>query len=609
MNSLKNKTQRINQTNTSWKMCLLSVGLVSGLLACSSGQKDQQVFKNTDKSKVIAIQLERPRQMAEHELQAKASAQFMADHSFSKQRMALGMPYPMPVLAPSSRENYQHYVENGVKLVASEPVSTFSIDVDTGSYTNVRRMLNQGLLPPPDAVRIEEFINYFDYQYPQPTNHDHPFSVNVEVSDLPWAQDRHIMRVALKGAAPDIQGISGRNLVFLLDVSGSMSQPNKLPLLTRSLTLLSQQLSKQDRVSIVVYAGASGVVLEPTAGNQTAKIQQALDSLSAGGSTNGQAGIRLAYQLAEQAFIDDGVNRVILATDGDFNVGVTDHKQLIALIKRQRQKGIALTTLGFGQGNYNDHLMEQLADAGNGNYAYIDTIHEARKVLVDEMHATLLTIAKDVKIQVEFNPDKVSEYRLLGYENRTLNREDFNNDKVDAGEVGAGHTVTAFYEITLNSSANPYLDDLRYQSNSAQAKRQNGNFSDELAMLKLRYKPIDSEVSQLISHPVLTEKIRAFDKQHPDFRFASLVAAYGHLLKQSHFWQELNFQQLVELATNAKGQDKYGYRAEFINLLRTSASLQVTSKAKDISYESENALNTQGFSANIEPKVTILSGR
>jgi Ca-activated chloride channel family protein len=512
-------------------------------------------------------------------------------------------------------ENYQHYRENGIKSVLQEPVSTFSIDVDTGSYTNIRRMLNQGILPPSEAIRIEEFINYFNYDYPYENENENrsvtPFNINTTIANSPWASQRHIMRIGLKGFSPDVNLIVGRNLVFLLDVSGSMNQPNKLPLLIRSLVLLTGQLNEQDSVSIVVYAGASGVVLKPTQGDEKTKIKQALVSLSAGGSTNGQAGIELAYNMAEQAFIKGGVNRVILATDGDFNVGITSHKRLIELIKHKRQKGIALSTLGFGQGNYNDHLMEQLADAGNGNYAYIDTIHEARKVLVDEMNATLLTIAKDVKIQVEFNPSLVAEYRLIGYENRELKREDFNNDKVDAGEVGAGHTVTALYELILNTSNNHFLDPLRYQQaqvkNNANINKKGSEFSNELALVKLRYKPVNSEKSILITQAVKTNQITDFNQQSDDFRFASSVVGFAHLLKQSHYWQDMSYQQIIDLAQGAKGKDKFGYRAEFINLVRSTAALQGSMPKQSNENLKPVELNIQDFARSIEVKPIILT--
>ena len=591
-------------------MYLISTTLLVLTVACSSGHKDNKTTEEgqvpekrtrpmvaVNQSPEIQLMME---SMADAQVLAKSSA-----YSSKQQRVRQFTP---PTI---KNKNYQHYSENGIKSVLHQPVSTFSIDVDTGSYTNIRRMINQGIMPPADAIRIEEFINYFDYDYSKKIDKtlDAPFSIDTAIATSPWAEERHIMRIGLKGFSPDLNNITGRNLVFLLDVSGSMGQPNKLPLLTRSLALLTAQLSEQDSVSIVVYAGASGVVLEPTQGDQKAKIKQALLSLSAGGSTNGQGGIELAYNMAEQAFIKGGVNRVILATDGDFNVGVTNHERLIELIKLNRHKGIALTTLGFGQGNYNDHLMEQLADAGNGNYAYIDNIHEARKVLVDEMNATLLTIAKDVKIQVEFNPDLVAEYRLLGYENRALKREDFNNDKVDAGEIGAGHTVTALYELTLNTSNNPYLDPLRYQETQSknEVKTYKNRFSDEIALVKLRYKPVTSEKSQLITQAVMSNQISDFNQQSDDFRFASSVVAFAHLLKNSHYWQGMSYQQIVDLALEAKGKDEFGYRAEFINLVRSSATLQVDvpNVSKEILQPVE--LNIQGFTRSIDITPTLLT--
>jgi Ca-activated chloride channel family protein len=596
-----------------------SVGVM--LIACSSGTKESHTVEHTTKKAEPVLTVAAMSKPVEKKIMteslAMSDAHILASSAVAKNAVAKNTAYHSTqhrfrAVKPAidDTENYQHYTENAVKLVLQQPVSTFSIDVDTGSYTNVRRMINQGMLPPADSIRIEEFINYFAYNYLQTSQNeaDTPFSIDTAIATSPWAEQRHIMRIALKGFTPDVKKIAGRNLVFLLDVSGSMNQSNKLPLLIRSLELLTGQLSEQDSVSIVVYAGASGVVLEPTKGNQNMKIKQALQSLSAGGATNGQAGIELAYNMAEQAFIKDGVNRVMLATDGNFNVGMTSQKSLIELIKQKRHKGIALTTLGFGQGNYNDHLMEQLADAGNGNYAYIDNIHEARKVFVDEVNATLLTIAKDVKIQVEFNPQRVLEYRLLGYENRVLNREDFNNDKVDAGEIGAGHTVTALYELTLNTSNNPYLDPLRYQKHQLKNKglTQPNQFEDELALVKLRYKPVDSQQSQLVTQAVLASHITDFAQQSDDFRFATSVVGFAHLLKQSHYWQDMNYQQIVDLAQLAKGKDEYGYRAEFINLVRTSSTLQ-TSKANQLSNQLQQVeLNVQGLPPNIDSKATLV---
>jgi len=585
----------------------ISSALVALTVACSSGTKENTVLEEPEKQPIAMVEVSRPQKdelLSESMADGRVMAKTSSYHSPQQRFRVVTSPL-------ENTENYQHYTENGIKSVLQNPVSTFSIDVDTGSYTNVRRMINQGILPPADAVRMEEFINYFNYDYAQQSDSGSavPFSIDTAIATSPWAEQRHIMRIGLKGFSPDTAQIKGRNLVFLLDVSGSMNQPTKLPLLTRSLELLTGQLSQQDSVSIVVYAGASGVVLEPTQGDQKAKIKQALANLSAGGSTNGQAGIELAYNMAQQAFIKGGVNRVILATDGDFNVGMTSHERLIELIKHKRQKGIALTTLGFGQGNYNDHLMEQLADAGNGNYAYIDNIHEARKVLIDEMNATLLTIAQDVKIQVEFNPDLVAEYRLLGYENRALKREDFNNDQVDAGEIGAGHTVTALYELTLNTSNNPYLDPLRYQKAHVKndVKNQDKAFSDELALVKLRYKAVNSETSQLLKHAVLVKQITDFEQQSDDFRFASSVVGFAHLLKQSDYWQELNYQKIIDLAVDAKGKDEFGYRAEFIRLVRSSASLQVSSAQQSGEKIPSVELNLQGFARKIEIKPTLLT--
>jgi len=590
-------------------MYIVSTTLLILTVACSSGTKENKTAEELKKHPKPVVAVSRTIEM--HLIRESMADKEILFNSFAHKSQQQRFRPDKPVIV--NTENYQHYTENGIKSVLQDPVSTFSIDVDTGSYSNIRRMINQGMLPPSDAIRIEEFINYFDYDYPQQSENgsgtDAPFSINAAIATSPWAEQRHIMRIALKGFTPDVSQITGRNLVFLLDVSGSMNQPNKLPLLTRSLELLTGKLSEQDSVSIVVYAGASGVVLEPTQGNNKARIKQALSSLSAGGSTNGQAGIELAYSMAEQAFIKGGVNRVILATDGDFNVGVINHQRLIELIKHKRQKGIALTTLGFGQGNYNDHLMEQLADAGNGNYAYIDNIHEARKVLVDEMNATLLTIAKDVKIQVEFNLDLVAEYRLLGYENRALKREDFNNDKVDAGEIGAGHTVTALYELILKTSNNTYLEPLRYQQ--VQIKNdpnlQINQFSDELALVKLRYKPVNSEKSQLITQAVMANQITEFKQQSDDFRFATSVVGFAHLLKQSHFWQDMSYQQIIELAQGAKGKDEFGYRAEFINLVRSSASLQVSISNQPDENLQLVELNLQGFAGNIKVKPTLLN--
>jgi Ca-activated chloride channel family protein len=432
-------------------------------------------------------------------------------------------------------------------------------------------MLNNGQLPVEDAVRVEELINYFSYDYPMPKNSNQPFAVTTEIGVSPWNPATHILHIGIKGYDVSRAALPASNLVFLVDVSGSMKSADKLGLLKSALKLLSRQMRDEDRISIVVYAGASGVVLEPVAGNESAKIGQALDALSAGGRTNGAAGIRTAYQLAEQSFIKNGINRVILATDGDFNVGTVNFEALKDLVEEKRKSGISLTTLGFGTGNYNDHLMEQLADAGNGNYAYIDTLNEAQKVLVDEMSSTLNTIAKDVKIQLEFNPAVVAEYRLIGYENRALKREDFNNDKVDAGEIGAGHTVTALYEISLVSSNGKYVDPLRY----SQAIGNEMPHKDELALLRLRYKHPASSTSKLIERPIQTADIESkLDKTSERFRFSASVAGFGQLLRGGKYTADYQYDDVLELARNARGNDAFGYRGEFISLVNLAKSLE-----------------------------------
>jgi len=475
---------------------------------------------------------------------------------------------------PLYRENYQHLESQGVFRVASDPVSTFSIDVDTGAYSNMRRWLNQGQLPPEDAVRVEEFINYFNYDYPYPKNPQVPFQVSTEIAPTPWNSNTRLLRIGIQGYKVPREQLPASNLVFLLDVSGSMSSADKLPLLQQALTMLVGQLDARDSIGIVVYAGASGVVLSPTPGNRKADILMALQQLQAGGSTNGAAGIQLAYQLAQQNFIENGVNRVILATDGDFNVGLASTEELIDLIQRKRKAGIALTTLGFGTGNYNDHLLEQLADEGNGNYAYIDRLSEAKKVLAEELSATLLTIAKDVKIQIEFNPALVSEYRLIGYENRMLNEEDFTNDKVDAGEIGAGHRVTALYEISLTGSSGQRLPPRRYQSDPINSESTNSAFSNELADLRIRYKLPNGSVSKLIQSPVMDSGINA--RGGDSFNFAAAVAAFGQKLRGGTYLENFSYDDIAELARRSRGNDPHGYRSEFMQLVGLAESLDTT---------------------------------
>ncbi len=476
---------------------------------------------------------------------------------------------------PLYRENYQHLESQNVIRVASEPVSTFSIDVDTGAYSNMRRWLNQGQLPPEDAVRVEEFINYFNYDYPYPKNQQVPFQVSTEIAPTPWNNNTRLLRIGIQGYTVPREQLPASNLVFLMDVSGSMNSPDKLPLLQQALTMLVGQLDARDSISMVVYAGASGVVLPPTPGNRKADILTALQQLRAGGSTNGAAGIQLAYQLAQQNFIANGVNRVILATDGDFNVGLASTEELIDLIQRKRKAGIALTTLGFGSGNYNDHLLEQLADEGNGNYAYIDRLSEARKVLAEELSATLMTIAKDVKIQIEFNPALVSEYRLIGYENRMLNEEDFANDKVDAGEIGAGHRVTALYEISLTGSSGQRLPPRRYQADPTNNESSNTAFSNELAHLRVRYKLPNESVSKLIQSPVMDSGINA--RGGDSFNFAAAVAAFGQKLRGGTYLENFGYDDIEKLARQSRGNDLHGYRNEFMQLVGLAQTLDQTS--------------------------------
>lgn len=483
-------------------------------------------------------------------------------------------PHPVPPrhpVEPVDRENYAHHEDNPVKLVAEQPVSTFSIDVDTGSYSNLRRLLKQGQLPPQDAVRVEELINYFDYSYAAPRDRHTPFGTITEVAVTPWNANTRLMHIGIQGWKPD-GAPPPANLVFLIDVSGSMHSQDKLPLLKNAMQMLTRQMGSRDRISLVVYAGGSGVVLEPTPGDQHARIAAALEQLQAGGSTNGAAGIRQAYAMAEQGFIQGGINRVILCTDGDFNVGTTSFEQLIDIVEHKRDAGISLTTLGFGSGNYNDHLMEQLADKGNGNHGYIDSLNEAQKLLVDGLRGTLETIAKDVKIQVEFNPAVVAEYRLIGYENRMLRREDFNNDRIDAGEIGAGHSVTALYEIALVGSEGRLNEPLRYGGTASATAAP--STSGELAFLRLRYKAPDGHTSRLIEKPIQRSAIRdSIAGTSEAFRFAAAVAAFGQRMRNGHYTGQFGYADIRQLASAARGADRYGYRGEFLQLVSLAQSL------------------------------------
>ncbi len=488
------------------------------------------------------------------------------------------MPHPAPAGVPPppllDRERYQGVGTNPVQQVATAPVSTFSIDVDTGSWSNLRRFLNEGRLPPTDAVRVEECINYFPYEDAPPTGRT-PFAVHTELAQAPWNPERLLMRVALKGQDLAKQTLPPANLVFLVDVSGSMRASNKLPLLKSSLKLLVQQLRAQDRIALVTYAGAAGVALASTPGSDKARILAAIDALQAGGSTAGASGIELAYQTARAGFVEGGINRILLATDGDFNVGMTDFHQLKRRVEQLRSTGVALSTLGFGTGNFNEELMEQMADAGNGAYAYVDTLMEGHKVLVNEMSSTLATIASDVKIQVEFNPAAVGEYRLIGYENRMLAREDFNNDKVDAGDIGAGHSVTALYELTP-AGQRGLIDPLRYGSDPRPGGASVAR-SAELAHVRLRYKQPGASTSELVEHPVRREATRPIAAASDDFRFAAAIAGFGQILRGGRYTGAWSFADARALAGGALGADRFGYRGEALRLIELAAALSPTS--------------------------------
>lgn len=482
-------------------------------------------------------------------------------------RMSVGRSNAEPLQPqPVDREGYSFIEENAFRKASDHPLSTFSIDVDAASYSNSRRILNEGRLPPADAVRLEEFINYFKYAYPEPQG-EHPFSITTEVAACPWNDTHKLVRVGLKGKSIAKENLPPSNLVFLIDSSGSMMGADRLGLVQAGLRLLVEQLRKEDRISIVTYAGSAGLVLPPTSGAKKADILDALDRLTAGGSTAGGEGIQLAYKVAAESFLKKGNNRVILATDGDFNVGLTSDGELTRLIEEKREHGVFLTVLGVGRGNYQDAKMEQLADKGNGNYAYLDDIMEAQKVLVKEMGGTLLTIAKDVKLQVEFNPARVSSYKLIGYENRVLAAQDFNDDKKDAGELGSGHTVTALYEIVpagVKDDALPSVDPLRYQAPAAPAPE--ASASGELLTVKFRYKKPDETASRLLSRP-LADEDRAWAQASPDFKFAASAAGFGMMLRHSKTKGSLTYDKVRAMAQEGLGNDEDGYRAEMVRLI------------------------------------------
>ncbi|MFI5193111.1 MAG: von Willebrand factor type A domain-containing protein [Chitinophagales bacterium] len=534
-------------------------------------KQEKEMIGYTDQNPAPSVRSDLP----QYALAGKVSGVSLADHAYKGRRGRILNKDKNPGAIHDSNdfntESYDQIVENRFLTSTANPLSTFSIDVDGASYSNVRRLLQTGQMPPEGAVRIEELINYFHYDYPQPKGED-PFSINTEIGDCSWSPTHKLVMIGLQGKKIPMENLPASNLVFLIDVSGSMMEPEKLPLVQSSMKLLVDQLREQDKVALVVYAGQAGLVMPPTSGNEKQKIKDAIDHLEAGGSTAGGAGIKLAYQTALENFKTGGNNRVILCTDGDFNVGASSDSELEKLIEKESKTGIYLTVLGYGMGNYKDSKMEKLADKGNGNHAYIDNFNEARKVLVNEFGGTLFTIAKDVKLQVEFNPARVQAYRLIGYENRMLNKEDFNNDRKDAGDMGSGHTVTALYEIIPVGAKNDFeekTDGLKYQT---QNKPVTASFGDEMMTIKFRYKKPDGDVSKLMVHPV-KDGDTGIRETSSNFRFVSAVAQFGMLLRDSEFKQEASYDKARSLARNALGNDEEGYRAEFLKLLKNAEDL------------------------------------
>ena len=548
---------------------LLSVLIAAQLTACSSGAPvaaptpAEPVAERTD----AALAHPAPAVRAPAPAAAVSVAPVAATKIARRPVMPMHMPAPMPVPDQPSNERYGQISDNPIHRVAEAPVSTFSVDVDTGSYSNVRRLLNGGALPPADAVRVEELINYFPYDYALPRD-GRPFAVHTALAPTPWNAQRVLLRVAIKGQDVAQQNLPPANLVFLVDVSGSMESADKLPLLRSSLKLLVDQMRPVDRISLVTYAGSTQVVLPPTSGADKAAIKAAIDGLRAGGGTAGASGIALAYSAAQQSFIEGGINRILLATDGDFNVGVSDTGELKKMVEQKRRTGISLSTLGFGTGNYNEALMEQIADVGDGAYSYVDNLMEGQKVLVSEMSSTLATIARDVKVQIEFNPALVQEYRQIGYENRQLRREDFHNDQVDAGDIGAGHTVTALYELTL-TGARGAIEPLRYGTASSAGAAN----TTELAHLRLRYKRPGQSSSELMETPIRREAMRPLDQADADFRFATAVAGFGQVLRGGRHTGGWTVTDARALAAGSVGEDRFGYRGEFLRLAGLAQAL------------------------------------
>lgn len=568
---------------------LISCLVFSLIVGCHRSVSDNDEKKNQDSvAKPLSLQIEQEQVPASPPVETRRDAALLAKVKpaakrlyESEQRAAVAESYtamdnyqiPAPVM---NTESYNSRQENGFISTANDQLSTFSIDVDTASYANIRRFLTGGQLPPVGAVRIEEMINYFDYSLPAPKTE--PFALSAELGQAPWNEKHNLLKISLKAKELEVKDLAPSSLVFLIDVSGSMRQPNKLPLLQKSLHMLVDQLSAKDRVAIVTYAGADRVVLPPTPGDNKKEIREAIDGLVSGGSTHASSGIHTAYRLAEQVYMPGGNNRVILASDGDFNVGVTSRGELKELISKKKESGIFLTVLGFGMGNYADDTMELLADSGNGNYAYIDSLLEAKKVLIKERASTLYTLARDVKLQIEFNPEAIGAYRLLGYENRILADEDFNDDSKDAGEIGLGHTVTALYElIPAGSTDLPNVDPLKYSKtgNIAAANKTNNRsqYRGEAATIKLRY-ILPQSANSVKRELVVKNEPQPLEATTNDFRFSAAVAGFGMLLQKSAYAGSTSYDQLLMLAKGSRGTDDEGYRAEFIRLLEMASLLQ-----------------------------------
>ena len=554
---------------------LAPLALIAAVSACSQvAEKSEPAVSRPEKKVTQVVNEPQPAQsQAKEEIiqvsgirqeQAKA---ILASSQIGIQQDAVGVMAPAYRMPPAGTEKYQHIASHDVVRVDEKPVSTFSADVDTASYANLRRMLSQGHLPPQDAVRVEELINYFSYDYPKPHSLQQPIRVDTQLTDSPWNPNNQLLRIGVNTYQSDPAQRADANLVFLIDVSGSMRSANKLPLVQQSLNLLLTQLRPTDMISLVTYAGATQVVLPATPVSEMVQIKQAIENLTASGSTYGEAGIELAYQQAAKGFINQGINQIYLMSDGDLNVGLTDIEQLKQKIAQKRKEGVQFSTFGFGQGNYNDHLMEQLADHGNGMASYIDNLHEAQKLLVDQLGSSLQTVAHDVKFQMEFNPAQVSEYRLIGYENRQLARADFNNDRKDAGELGAGHQVTVLYEITP-VGAQGLTDPLVFQRTKDSSSGQRS-----FAEIRVRYKKAQGEASHKLTLRVEPSQKISLNGLNSDDSFAIAVAAWGQKLKASSYLNDLTYEKIIHWANQSKGNDPFGYRAEFVRLVRLSASL------------------------------------